>query len=295
MFKRALISTLTVLLLIGINCRPSKEDTNTSVTTQGLKVSVQKVVAGTIENCLTVPSTIDPWEEVTVFPKIPGKLVKKVAKEGQNVTKDDVIALVNRDEIGQVNEDYGVTATIAGVVAKIMLDEGSTVTPATPIAVIVNLDNVKTMANVIEFEIGEIQLGMRAAVIVPAYPYHTFSGFVSNILPLVDPISHTAKVEIKIANPNHQLKPGMSANITICLGKHDNAVIIPKSAVIEKMGEKYVFLYADGVAKRSDIETDYDDGTNLEVTKGVNDGDFIVTSDLNVLVDGTKIQMREEK
>jgi multidrug efflux pump subunit AcrA (membrane-fusion protein) len=295
MFKRALILTLTVLLLIGINCRRGKEDINTSVATQGLKVSVQKVVAGTIENRLTVPSTIDPWEQVTVFPKIPGKLVKKIAQEGQIVTKDDVIALVNRDEIGQVNEDYGVTATISGVVAKVMLDEGSTVTPATPIAVIVNLDNVKTIANVIEFEIGEIQPGMRAAVIVPAYPNRTFSGFVSNILPLVDPISHTAKVEVKIPNPNHQLKPGMSANVMISLGKHNNVVIIPKSAVIEKMGEKYVFLFANGIAQRSNIETGYDDGINIEVTKGVNNGDFIVTSDLNVLIDGAKIQMREEK
>jgi len=295
MFKQALLLTLTILLLFGVNCQRSKEDVNATVSTQGLKVAVQKVLAGTIENRLSVPSTIEPWEQVVVFAKIPGKLVKKIAKEGQNVAKDDVIALVNRDEIGQENKDYEVTATISGVVAKVMLDEGSTVTPAAPLAVIVNLDNVKTTANVIESEIGEIQTGLRAEVIVPAYPNRKFSGFVSYILPLIDPISHTAKVEIKIDNPNHQLKPGMSATVAISRGKHDNAVIIPKSAIIEKMGEKYVFLFADGIAQRSNIETGYDDGTNIEVTKGVNKDDFLVTSDLNVLIDGSKIQMREEK
>ena len=106
-------------------------------------------------------------------------------------------------------------------------------------------------------------------------------------------MSHTAKVEVRINNPDLAVKPGMSATVELALGTHSSAVVIPKDAIIEKMGEKYVFLFVDGVARKANIETGYDDGTRVEITNGVNIGDRLVTSDMNVLVDGTKIQARE--
>lgn len=296
MIKKIAFIASVATLVMTLGCRlPGSREDNNPANVQGLQVSVLTVAPGSIENRLALTGTIEPWEMVMVFGKVPGKLVEKRVREGQRVAKDDVIALVNRDEIGAEVNNYPVKSPLAGVVAKINVDVGATVTPSVPIATVINMDQVKTTVNVIEAEIGKVRTGMTAEISVPAYPDHPFPGTVTNVLPTVDPISHNGKVEVQIRNPEGKLKPGMSATIELRLGRHDNAIVIPKDAVIEKLGTTYVFLYQDGVAHKSDIETGYDDGTRVEVLKGVKAGDRLVTSEINVLVDGTRIQVREGK
>jgi len=293
--KTALILSAATLFVI-LGCQPpGSRVENTPVNSQGLKVTVRDITKGPIENRLTLSSIIEPWEMVMVFGKVPGKLVEKSVREGQRVAKDDVIALVNRDEIGAEVNNYPVKSPIAGIVSRISADVGAMVAPGVPIATVVNMDLVKTSVNVIESEIGSVRIGFAAEVSVPAYPDRKFPGVITNILPTVDPLSHTGKVEVQIKNYDNKLKPGMSATVELRLGRHDNAVVIPKDVIIEKLGERYVFLYANGIARKSNIETGYDNGTEIEILKGVNAGDRLVTSDLNVLVDGTKIQIREGK
>jgi multidrug efflux pump subunit AcrA (membrane-fusion protein) len=293
--KIAIILSLAILFVV-LGCQPpGSRAENTPVNSQGLKVTVLDLTKSPIENRLTLTSMIEPWEMVMVFGKVPGKLVEKSVREGQRVAKDDLIALINRDEIGAEVNNYPVKSPIAGIVSKISVDVGATVAPSVPIATVVNMDLVKTSVNVIESEIGGVHAGLSAEVTVPAYPDRKFPGTITNVLPTVDPLSHTGKVEVQIKNFDNKLKPGMSATVELRLGRHDNAVAIPKDAIIEKLGEKYVFLYVNGIARKSNIETGYDNGTEVEITKGVAAGDRLVTSDLNVLADGTKIQVREGK
>ncbi len=295
MIKRFSLLPLMVLLAVLVGCKPPQQGDGIQGATPGLKVSVETVVNGSIENRLSLAGMIEPWEQVMVFSKIPGKIVEKSVREGARVAKDEVIAQVNRDEIGAEINNYQVKSPIAGIVAKISFDPGSMVAPTVPIATVINMAVVKTIVNVIESEIGQVHQGLAARVSVPAYPGREFPGTVSNILPIVDPMSHTAKVEVRIANPELRLKPGMSATVELTLGRHDNTVVIPKNAIIEKMGEKYVFLYVDGIARKSNIETGFDDGKSVEILVGVKSGDRLVTSDMNVLIDGSRVQVREGK
>jgi len=293
MIKKFLTLSLAMLIYTVIACKP--KTSVSTVTAQGLKVSVKEVTKGAIENRLSLAGMIEPWEQVMVFVKFPGKLMQTNVKEGETVVKDQVLALVNIDEIGMESKDYDVKAPMSGVVARISFDPGSLVSPSMPIMTIMDMDTVKTTVNVIESEIAEIHKGLRAEITVPAYPQRKFFGGVSNVLPIVDPMSHASKVEVQISNLNHTLKPGMSSNVALTLGRHENVVLISKESIIEKMGETYVFLFVNGIAKRSNIETGYDDGSQVEITKGVNAGDRVITSDVNVLIDGTKVQIRETK
>jgi len=283
---------LAALLFFG--CRPpGAKQANAPIVSEGLRVGVQEVTRGTIENRLRLSGVLAPWEQVPVISKLSGKLIEFSAEEGQFVTKDEVIATVNKDEPGQEYKDMQVTAPISGVIGKRMVDPGTLVSPATPLAVVLNVDQLKVTVNVIESEIGLLRQGLAAQITVPAYPDRTFAGSVHNILPIVDPMSHTAKTEISIPNSGHTLKVGMSATVDLTLGRHQDAVLIPVDAVIEKMGEKYVFLFDNGLARKANIKTGYQNGTMLEVTSGIQAGDKLITTDLNVLKDGTKVRAKE--
>lgn len=281
------------LAILACNPGPRKVETAAPIETQGLQVAVVDVTAGDIENRLSLSGTIAPTEQVMAFAKVAGKLTQNLVKEGQTVTQGQVVATVNRDEPGQEFKDYQVTAPMAGVVAKVSMDPGSMVAPSVPLAVIMNTDAVKITVSVIESEIGKVRNGLPVQVVVPAWPERRFRGEVSNVLPIVDPMSRTAKVEVKVPNSGHVLKPGMSATAELILGRHTGVVTIPRAAIIEKMGERYVFLYDNGKAKRANIQTGYDDGQQVEVTSGVRAGDKLISSDLNVLKDGTRVRARE--
>lgn len=278
-------------------CKPratAAKESDAPVVTQGLLVGTLDIVKGPIENRLSLSGVLAPWEQVAVMSKLPGKLISTSIKEGQSVAKDEVVALVNQDMPGQDYKDIQVKAPMAGVVAKVMLDPGSMVSPAVPIASIINMNQLKVTVNVIESDISKVTRGMRADVEVPAYPERSFGGAVSNVLPIVDPMSHTAKVEIQIPNSSHNLKPGMSARVSLLLGKHSDAVAIPRDAIIEKMNEKYVYLFDNGIAKKTDIQTGFDDGHNVEVVSGIGVGAKLITTDLNVLKDGAKVRARDD-
>jgi multidrug efflux pump subunit AcrA (membrane-fusion protein) len=289
-----LATAAAVVMLSGCRPRAARKAEETPIETSGLPVSVYTAARGTIDNRLTVCGSISPNEMVMAFPKVPGKLVENKVKEGQAVTKDEVLALVNQDQPGQDFKDHEVKSPISGIVAKVPMDPGSMVGPGVPVATVIDIENVKVTVNVIEADIGQVRIGQAADVTVPAYPDRTFHGAVSNVLPMVDQLSHTTKVEVTIPNPSHELKPGMSACASLKLGTHQNVVVIPRTAIIEKMDERFVYLFKDGTATRSSVTTGYRDDVNAEVLSGVNAGDRIVVSDLEVLKDGTRVQAKPD-
>ncbi|MEO0108033.1 MAG: efflux RND transporter periplasmic adaptor subunit [candidate division WOR-3 bacterium] len=247
-----------------------------------------------IENRLTLSGVLAPNRTVAAFSKVAGKLIENRVKEGDRVARDQTIALVNQDLPGQDFKDHEVKAPITGVVAKVNLDPGSLVGPGVPLAAIVDIDNLKVTVGVIEAEIGKVAVGLPADISVPAYPDRRFRGQVTNILPLVDPLSHTGKVEVMIPNPDQRLKPGMSATVSLVLGRKDEALVVPRKTIIEKMGEKYVFTYAGGIAHRRNVTTGYEEADRVEVCDGLMPGDTVITTDLNVLKDGSRVRFQAQ-
>ena len=88
--------------------------------------------------------------------------------------------------------------------------------PAT-VFTIYKIDNVKIYANVPEKDYTQIRKNMSAEITLDAFPGQTFHGRVNNIRPVIDPYTRTTQVEIILANPDHKIKPGMFAKVTLVL------------------------------------------------------------------------------
>jgi multidrug efflux pump subunit AcrA (membrane-fusion protein) len=93
-----------------------------------------------------------------------------------------------------------------------------------------------------------------------------------------------------VDNGNGLIKPGLSADVDIIVGSRSNVVIVPRSTLIRKAGEIYVFIINNNVAEKRIVEPGYDDGINLQIQKGVKPGEIIANSDFNVLQDGLKVK-----
>jgi len=234
---------------------PVRKEFSNGVKEAGIPVEVAVVQKKQLQEILKFTGDIEGKDQVQVYPKVPGKLIEYKVEEGARVEKQDVIALIDRDVTGFKFEPAPVEAPISGIVAKTYFDQGDSVSPQVPIAVVADMDEVKVKIEIVEVDYPKVKLGQIAKIIVDAYPDKEFTGKLSKFSALVDLDTRTATAEITIPNPDHLLIPGMFARISLFVGKH-KALVVPRDAILRLPGTGvyYCFVVQENKAKKVFVE-----------------------------------------
>jgi HlyD family secretion protein len=156
---------------------------------------------------------------------------------------------------------------------------------------VVDIQTVRIVANLVERDLGRVSTGMDASVNVDAYPGEIFKGRVARIAPVLDPATRTAQMEVEIPNEAFRLKPGMYARVEFTVRQHDNALIVPRNAIVDLEGKRGVFVADNKVAKFRPVELGIVEGEKTEVVSGVSENDAVVTTGAGALRDGDPIQL----
>lgn len=255
-------------------------------------VRVMRVATHDLEVALEYVGDIRGQDEATVYSKVPGKIAEKTMEDGAEVAKGDVIAYVDRDEVGFKYEKAPVESPLAGVVGRTYVDRGTSVTPQTPVALVVNMDQAKIRLDIPERYLPRITLGESAQVTVDAYA-EPFSGRVTKISPVVDVATRTAPVEILVPNADHRLKPGMFARVRLVMDRRENALVILREAVLGRAPDQHVYVVADGAAQERQVKLGVYQGGEYEVLEGLNEGDLVVVMGQQRLREGSRVLVEE--
>ncbi|MDO9464439.1 MAG: efflux RND transporter periplasmic adaptor subunit [bacterium] len=256
-----------------------------------IPVRVTKVKRVDIKEVLSYVGDIKAEDEAIVYPKVTGKIIEKLAKEGDAVKKGDVLTYIDRDEIGLKFEKSPVTSPIDGIIGRIYVDKGENVSPQIPIAKIVNMDVIKVKIDIVERDLPKVKEDQLSQVKVDAYPEEIFEGKVSMVSPVIDLTTRTAPLEIEISNPEHILKSGMFARVRIDVLEHKGVPYILRDAVIRENGEMYCFIIKDGKACKRKIITGMSEEDKIEVTDGIQEGDSVVITGQQGLKDGQAVEI----
>jgi len=184
-------------------------------------------------------------------------------------------------------------APFNGIVISKQVEEGEVVDSGKPILTVAKVDKMKVKANVSEMDVSKIKVGQEVKVLVDALSGEKFMGKVKQILPQVDLQSRALVVEITIANPQFKIKPNMFARAYIDTAQHENAVIIPKEAVIYREDKPFVFLAIANKAKLVPVTLGIIDKNLVEITQGVKADDKVVTLGQNVINDNSLLEIRK--
>lgn len=133
-------------------------------------------------------------------------------------------------------------APLSGDVAIRYVDEGSLVSPTTPLLRIVNLSSLVTLGNVPERSVGRLRVGMDSEVRVDAIPDRVFRGKIARIAPVLDAATRSAQIEIDIANPEHVLRAEMFVRINLDLSTMRTARLIPRDCLVYRGAQAGVFV-----------------------------------------------------
>jgi membrane fusion protein (multidrug efflux system) len=185
--------------------------------------------------------------------------------------------------------DAVIRAPFDGYVAERLVSPGQYLQPQTPVMRIVRLQPLKLTAEVPEKFAPWIETGREMAVRVDAFPGETFEGRVVRIAPAVNLKSRAFAIEGEIPNADGKLKPGTFARVQITTDHVDRAVTIPVSAVQSRYGTNRVFTVQNGQLVGREVVLGDRLGDRVEVSKGLEAGTKIVTTDVDQLADGLTV------
>jgi HlyD family secretion protein len=184
-----------------------------------------------------------------------------------------------------------ILAPLTGFLVKKQVEVGAWVRPGDPIADFIDLDPVYVVGPVSERDVGRLGRGTPARITLDAYPDRTFGGEVAHVVPQGDPQSRAFPVKVRVRNPEHLLKSGMFARVTLTLSGGRKALYVPKDAVVRRDKATAVFVVDEGVARVRTVRTGQAVGELIEIVDGaLATGQEVVVSGNDVLRDGVKVR-----
>lgn len=239
-------------------------------------VQVERIKPGDVVQSLDYVGNIKAQQEVFVFPRVSGKISEKVKGEGAPVKKNEVIAYIDRDEIGLTFEKAPVESQISGIVGRIFVDIGTSVNPQTQVALIVDMERMKINLEIPEKHLPLVCEGQKALINVDAYPGETFNGTVATVSPVLDLTTRTAPVEIRIDNQDHRLKSGMFAKAKLIIKEYKGVPMLLKEAIMGSSPDFYVYVVRENKAIAQKVSLGFRQGPYVQVTEGIKEGDLVV-------------------
>ena len=242
-------------------------------------VQTERVQPRDLKRQLLMSGNVKALEEATLYPRVNGKLLKNLLKEGDAVKRNQTVSLIERDEVGAVYEPVVVPSTITGVVGRVYLDPGENVTTTTPVALVVNQSTVRIEVDIPERYIGDLHKGQSAVLRVDALPGKDFEAKLNILSPVVDSMSRAMAVEFVADNPKALLKSGMFAKVDISLAEKKNALSVSKKSVYtDEEGQAYVFVPSSDKkqAMRQNVKTGFENNDYVEITDGLSSGDEVL-------------------
>jgi len=253
------------------------------------EAKVQEVEAS-LENSRT---TISRYEKLLASKVIPQQtyddLILKVKVDEARLT----LAKTELNLARQNLLDHKIVSPIEGVInLKIAsLGEYVNVAPKDEILTIVQMDPLDLEFFVPENWAGKIRLGSKVQFTVKAFSHEIFSAALQFISPTADSSTRNVKMKAAVPNPNHRLKPGFFVEVSLQTGGNPNALVIPESALFSQEGKFFTFLVQDGIARRKEVETGQRFEGQVEIVKGIQKGERVVTAGHEQLTEGMKVRV----
>lgn len=173
-------------------------------------------------------------------------------------------------------------APFSGIVTRMDLKKGAIASSNSSDVSMISSGTFQIESFVPEVNIALLEVGDSAVVTLDAYGRDAlFAAHVISIDPAEterDGVS-TYRAILEFENNDGRIKSGMTANVRISTDKRDNVIAIPRGAVLERGGKKYVTVKEERGAGEREVTTGPTDSLgNIEITSGLSEGDVVVLS-----------------
>lgn len=238
--------------------------------------------------------TIAPENRLEIKAPIAGRVEQVIVQEGQHVRRNQVLAWMSSteraavldaarakgpEEVARWEDLYRATPILSPINGTLILrnvEPGQTFLASDPILVL--SDRLTVKARVDETDLAKIKLGMRATVMLDAYPNDPIPAKVAHVAFEATMESSITMYTVFVTPETTPsvMRSGMTATVRFDVESKSNVLLVPNDALkTSPEGETTVLLFADGKREKMPIKVGITDGKVSEVLEGLNEGDIV--------------------
>jgi len=196
----------------------------------------------------------------------------------------------------QLNLSYTqITSPINGIIGDRLKKPGERIQTMDKVFSVINTDEMIAVVYAPEKELGNVQKNQVCYVTSDNIPGARFSGKIKRVSPMVDPQSGTFRVTIGVKNEQNKLRVGIFVNTHIITDTHDNAVLIPKTAIVYENEQMNVFVVKDSLAHKIALKVGFQDHEKVEALSDIEAGDKVIVIGQAGLKDKTRVKIVSER
>ena len=192
-------------------------------------------------------------------------------------------------------EDTIIRAPFSGIIAEKAGNVGRYTKKGDRIATIVRIDPLRIELTIPEGAVAAVRKGQRVSFAVQSYPDRQFEGTIAYVGPAVRAESRALVVEAIVPNPKALLQPGLFATAHIELPAARPSVMVPAAAVKNDAGVFKLFVAKNDRAEARIVQVGRETGGSVEILRGLQTGEHIVSRQVDGLADGSVIAVQEAK
>jgi membrane fusion protein (multidrug efflux system) len=200
--------------------------------------------------------------------------------------------------LADVQRELGYTevrAPISGTISGRLVNLGDQVQIGQHLFDIVDFDSIVARIYVPEEHLDALRKGLAARISSQVADGRSYTGEVDRIAPIVDPKSGTVKVTVDVG-AQAGLRPGMYVDVELVMATRDDAVLLPKRALVYDNDQMFVYrLNGEERVERIYVEAALSDKYNIEPRSGLDAGDRVVVAGQAGLKDGALVSIPAEE
>ncbi len=200
-------------------------------------------------------------------------------------------------EVADLRQYLQIRAPFDGIISARNASTGAYIGPAGkgsefPLFVLTEQRRLRLVISVPEAYTGYVNTNDRVSFNVRAFPDRNFSGQVKREAGALDKKLRSERVEVDVQNNDRKLLPGMVAEVNVPLPTSNNALIVPKSAIINSSTGVFVIRVNQQKAEWIPIKRGLEADEKVEIFGALKEGDKLVTEATEEIRDGSPVSVR---
>jgi len=214
----------------------------------------------------------------------------------RELDKAEASATIQEAEVAELSALVGyatIKAPFAGIITKRQIDVGdyAMASQSQPLFEVMDVSKVRAETALPEKDGVLAKSGQPVRITLEGSPGKSLESVVSRTAGALDPVTRTMAVQANLDNPSAALMPGMYAKVSVGVDYHENVMLLPAAAVVFEKGKPSIFIPENGKAVKKTIQTGFNDGTNIEILGGLEEGQAVLIPGKSSLTDGQSIKV----
>src|SRR6516225_8787437 len=180
-----------------------------------------------------------------------------------------------------------VRSPINGLLTNVQTIDGEVVSDGNELFTVSSRRNY-VRGEVNEEDVGEVKPGMKAKVQLYAYRTRTFTARVTSVQPAADPTTQRYTVVLEMENPPDNLMVGMTGEMNVITGVHQNALLVPTRALLVDQA----LVVNGGIVQARTVKVGFRTLDFAEALNGLAEGDHVIVSDQDKFHSGQPVRQR---